>query len=476
MNSIPSLSQILEIENDSAFAEIVCPSTGILAWPTIRNAFFRLIMSDLLYATNPIISTRRRTPLYKVAWKTFRGISHNINNIPKQCPVLIHATGAGILETEGRSFNRYTGYFTNYFNGQTWSVEGIPWNDWPHPRINGGMSFSYPALAFSILLSYATVRTIHKKLASELVNIAAERTKSLLDWDIEPSRKSWLVTTCSRLLAAYPTRKVYFSRLISKVRPKLCLVDLGCYGEMAVFNSTARENGIAVAEFQHGAVYPGHDTYNVAPLLAASNRYKNTMPDFFLGYGKWWNSQFNAPVKKIVIGNPHREFLLEKFIPLPNQCRTVLIIGDGIETVRYIDLCRELSEVLPKEYRVIFRPHPMERDVVTSLGSSKRKGFDIDLNKDIYPILSNLYAVISELSTASFEAVGLAERIFLWRTEKSRFAFPNNPFADLLEINDIVSKLDDPSAGKLCVHEVQDIWAVNWGKNFEAFLDGLFNS
>src|SRR5207342_2453626 len=95
--------------------------------------------------------------------------------------------------------------------------------------------------------------------------------------------------------------------LLGRVRPRLALIEDASFGHMAVFNATARRLGVTVAEFQHGMVSKGHDAYNVAPTLAASEAYRRTQPTAFLAYGSWWNDQFNAPVDgKVVIGNPHR--------------------------------------------------------------------------------------------------------------------------------------------------------------------------
>jgi hypothetical protein len=473
--SISSLGQMLEVENTSAFAEIVCPSTGILIWPTIRNAFFRFIISDLFYATNPLNLTGRRTPLHKIGLKTLHAQGHNFFNRPAKCPVLIYASGAGLLEKQGQSFNRYTGYFTDFFKGDTWSTEGIPWDDWPLTRANGKVSFWYPAIAYITLLSYVMVRSIHKKLAIELVNIAEKRAQDLLGWEIGSKRKKWLIMACARNTVSYPLRKIYFERLLHRVRPKLCIVEAGCYGEMAVFNAMAKEHGCVVAEFQHGSVTAGHDAYNVAPLLAMHEKFRQTMPDYFLGYGKWWNNQFNAPVSRIVIGNPHREAQIRDSSPGKSCAKIILIIGEGFETQYYLDLCSKLAQVIPGEYRITFRPHPLERDLVKTLAPSQCKGFDVDLSKDIFPALAQSYVVIAEVSTAAFDAVGLAERIFIWRTAKSKFSLPSHPFAELRDINDLVSQLAVPDAGKMSDTEVETIWATNWRERFKYFVEAIFS-
>ena len=70
----------------------------------------------------------------------------------------------------------------------------------------------------------------------------------------------------------------------------------------------AKEMGIRTAEYQHGAVSRGHDAYNVAPGQGSSPEYQKVLPEFFLGYGRWWNEQINVPVTKVAVGNPHRDW------------------------------------------------------------------------------------------------------------------------------------------------------------------------
>jgi hypothetical protein len=71
-------------------------------------------------------------------------------------------------------------------------------------------------------------------------------------------------------------------------------------------------------------------------------------------------------------------------------------------------------------------PHPFEREKVKSL--ILPDGVRLDSHADIYSSLKESSVVISELSTGLFEAVGLVDKVLLWETDKSRFAFPEIPF------------------------------------------------
>jgi CDP-glycerol glycerophosphotransferase (TagB/SpsB family) len=153
----------------------------------------------------------------------------------------------------------------------------------------------------------------------------------------------------------------------------------------------------------------------------------------------------------------------------------VLILGDGVETDLYINFCKDLSSQLPDQYKVIFRPHPMEKNSLNTYSNSFLIGLEIDFSADIYDTLSNSYAVISEVSTASFEAAGISQKSLLWRTAKSQFAYPSSPLTGFYDISDLIQKLMDPDAGNMNQVAVEEIWASNWRDRFSSFIKTILD-
>ena len=302
MGNRVGLDRLLDLEDDPAFLELVCPTTGVLAWPAIRADVFRLLLGDRLYGTAPLVDLERRADLRRVAAGAFRAVIHNQRHPPRQSDVLLLATGAGLIPRDGRSFNRYTDHFADILGDGAWTMESLFGDDWPTlPRANRRLGFLADQRLELAIRGRTAVRAVHRELAQELVALAARHGRDRLGWDLGDSRRRFLVTSATRGLANYPARARSARRLLRRVRPRLVLVEEGCYGHMAVFNTTARELGVTVAEFQHGMVTRGHDAYNVAPRLAASPAYQLTQPTAFLGYGSWWNDQFNAPVEERVV-------------------------------------------------------------------------------------------------------------------------------------------------------------------------------
>jgi hypothetical protein len=472
-----TLQELLAIEQDSLFAECVCPATGILVWPAIRNIVLRMVVSDWFYSARPLVDTDRKHRMIHVGKVAARAALHNIANPPGRSSMLIYATGAGLLKRNGFSRNRYTHYFSEALGGDSWSIE-LPFEyEWPPPREMGRLSFSLPALTAISLYSRIAVAAAVRRIAEKVVERAAQRAETLLGWRLDDARRKWLVDCCARLVAGYPLKRKWFKGWLERVKPRLVLVEEGCYGHMAVVNSTCRELGIAVAEYQHGIATAGHDAYNVSAVLERSDSYRRTMPDFFLGYGSWWNRQFNAPTEKVVIGNPHRAAILDRPMPAKRERRVILVLGEGVETPAYLDFCRELGGLVSTEYAVVFRPHPLERSRVFALPAGVAQGFRIDRDPDIYPSLAGADTVVAELSTGLFEAVGLTRRIFVWNTAKSRFGLPEHPFGSFDTVGSLAGMIDrDSGEGSVSGLAAEEIWAPDWQGRFRGFTERVFGA
>lgn len=470
-----TLKEILEVENDYALLDFVCEKTGVLVWPTIRNQFFRLVMSDLLYKSRPLLDTTERAPVLGIAKMALRATLHNILNRPKRARILVRATGAGLIEKEGFSFNRYTGYFADLLDEDAWHIEDLSTLTWPKPRKAANLSYSTPAAVLMRLHSTFSMSERQKRTASQIVDLVGTRARSILGWEIGSERSAWLRQLCARRLAAYPRQQHSFEMLLKKTQPEIFLVEEGCYGHMAVFNSVARANNVIVCEFQHGAVSAGHDVYNVACALEKSHAYQNTLPDYFLAYGSWWTAQFNAPVEKIAIGNPHRASILSS-LERSTASKRILILGDGRELDSHLVLCREIAKLLSGQYEVTFRPHPEERKHVLEMDASTFQNFSIDREPDIYTSLASSYAVVAEVSTGLFDAIGITPHILIWDTDKSRFGLTEHPFTTIRTAADVMRNLERASQGSLPSFDATAIWEDNWQSRFKCFLDRLTHS
>ena len=466
-----TLQDLLCIEDDPAFVAIRCPDTGVLAWPTLREDVIRLVMTDRFYGAEPLVDTGRKVSAVAVGRAAARAALANLRVRPRRSPVLLWASGAGLVVRDGVSFNRYIDHFADALPGRTWAIEGLFGDQWPAaPRHNRRLSFTAPYKFAVAVAARARIRPRHRRLASRLVELAATRADKILDWRLSPERRRYLEGRCALRLASHTLQWLWLTRWLGKVRPRLLIVEQACYPLMAAYNAAARDAGVTVAEFQHGIVTRGTEAYNVAPTLAASDAYRRTQPHAFLGYGAWGNQQFNAPVERVVIGNPHRELLLRGVSPHDDR-RDVVVLGEGFETELYFDLCARLARQLPEGLRLVFRPHPIQRRQVFAM--KPPDGVVIDREIDIYQTLPRADAVIGEVSTALFDSIGLARRIFVWSTAKSLWGLPNHPFATFETPEEFGEKVRDPDHGVASVTDVDEFWAPDWRSRFTSYVESI---
>lgn len=467
----PSLEKLLEIENDPSFLDFRCSETGYLLWPLLRNQFFRILISDIYYNHEPLVvkpsASRYRQALHVLP----RVLLHNAGRGKLSGDILIMGSGAGHFQRDGLWFNRITDYFALAFPKDTVTYEGIV--DWhvPEPRHNKRSSYWLPWQMLIALAGKLQSRQRHVKVVKAMLNHARKRTKSILGLDISDESIQLLLNMTVPKVARLSFMRWVYRRFLTRTAPRLVLVEQSCYGDYGIFNHVAREMGIRVAEPQHGMISAGHDAYSFAPAIRDSEEYRQYLPHDFLGYGAWWNSEINAPVQKWVIGHPHYTEQRKRMVSNVSDKTDILLLSDGIEFSIYLELAKDLTNLINGRYRVVLRPHPLERKRVYSEYPNGNVGkVVIDQNRDIYQSFSAAYAVTGEVSTALFEAVGLVKKIFLWETPKAVFSYPSHPFAGFLNAKDFVLKIDDYESGRADVGQ-EEIWAPDWAGNYHNYID-----
>ncbi len=417
-----------------------------------------------------MISLNRNINYSKALSSLFKAKCHNFRvGGSARGDVLLMASGAGLILRDGKWFNRLSDYFAFANPEETLVLEDFfNWN-WPYPRENIKVIYNAPMQTYFALMGRLSIKQSHIKQGKDIVSHFKNRAKDVLDWDLNPNATLSFEYRMARKIAELPIRKKMYEKQLKQKGTKLVIKEEGCYGHSSVFNRTARELGVVVAEYQHGTINAGHDAYNVAPGLLSGSEYKDTLPQHFLSYGEWWHQYLGLPVNKIAIGNPHRANQLSRLTARSDKT-DILVLGDGVETEMYLDLAIFLSQNLIG-WRVVFRPHPLERTKLQDLLAIKKIGkVVIDVDLDIYNAFCNAHVVVNEVSTGLFEAVGLADRVLIWDTPKSKFYYPNHPFASFVDANDLLEKIKDGSTGLLDLQSSHSVWADGWEGNYKNFL------
>jgi hypothetical protein len=475
-----SLQQLLALEDDDALLQYYCPGTTLPAWALIRVQFIRTIMSELLFSSGALIGGGNRPAYLDLMKFLVRSQLHNIVTRQSHASeICFFTTGLGNFERNNISKDRLVGYFADCYPSNSLIYQDHGGWRWNNTCKSNSLLYATPYNFYLQILGRLTVNNHHKKMAYEIISYAIEKTKDRLGYIIIDKNKEILIKSLSLQLAIFPIAADYYANWLSQRRVKLLFKEDACYGARSIaILHAAKIANVTTAEYQHGAISKGHDGYNVAPALANSAQFRQTLPDYLLTYGNWWSQQTNMPLNKVAIGNPHLTESIKIFTKTTKKNNKILVLGDGIETQLYLNLAFKLAQMKANRgLSVVFRPHPLEREIVKSLNLPQ--GVELDSSSDIYDSLRESSLVISELSTGLFEAVGIVKKILLWETDKSRFAFPNLPFPSFSTIEELEEHLEE-SSDSSTHSEISissgDLWEPNWELNYKNFVKGVLST
>jgi hypothetical protein len=468
-----TIDDLLAVENDASIAGFRCPETDLVLWPQIRIAVFRMIITNILFSSKSTSGPSNSVPFVRklgtlgrsAIWNLFHGSERG-----GRAELCIVSEAAGNQWVDGKLFSRVTGHLSMEGPPKTLTLEEhFEW-EWHFPRHDERVVFLAPLRAYHVATGRLRVRERHRRLAFDLIDLVRERCSKHLNWTMCPQSQQKFADELARKIASMPQQFRAYERMLARIRPKLMLISCGCFGGAnATLIAAARSMGIATAEYQHGAVSAGHEAYNFAPVLRDSLDYRKTLPDYFLSYGEWWNNQINAPLQPVVIGSPHREMQLNKLAG-GSKKTDVLILSDGSDFENFLDLAKAVeSAARSRGLTLMIRPHPLERSSIRAQYGSEIGGVRLDENSDIMTSLNKAKIVVSDYSTGLFDAIAVAENIYMWETPRSRFTYPQHPFRVFSSARELGDLIKTP-ASSTPTPQADAFWAPNWRENYRSFL------
>lgn len=442
---------------------------GIPWWYFVRDSILQEVHQQLLSLSAPVRSSRSFD---------FKAIRYCLQTAPTLCRQM-HTTHDSKVAffvparyeediPSGKAVNMYVDYFASALPLSSLVLERAS-SDWqlPSDRLYRNV------IGVGLLDIVCFGKSESRSRLGEIPNSYKNMIVHVVDWlmceygdkiDAEKIKRSCRVAYARYLASQY--RLNYFTRLMGS-ETRLVLMIGGIYSENWGFVSALRKRGVVVAEMQHGAFSSRNVICSPSPRISKDSLFARGKPNYWLFYGSWWQAQTHMPSQGICIGNPYREARLSS---LEKKTRdTIAVMGCAYGTENVLDFTNSLAGVFP-EYRVIFRPHPLER-VETAALSSKYASIEID-SGNLYETFTRCVLVVGSYSTVLFEAVGIAERVAVRDDDLTRENLANSPFPWVKDISDIQRILRGSTKVSFGSNGV---WESDWRKKFVSFVDEVLS-
>jgi hypothetical protein len=235
-----------------------------------------------------------------------------------------------------------------------------------------------------------------------------------------------LVTMAGRRLARRRLERPAFRALLRRVDPDLAAVIV--WYTKPTFVEVCQEQGVPVAELQHGVFSPYHLGYAYPGTAAARTTVPSVFPDFLLSWGERWSDLCPLPLpadRVLPVGYPELERGRERYADTPTRDR-VTFVSQGTAGVRLSRVACEVAERLDEPDgrpagragapattpELLYKLHPSEHDRwrdrspwLVDAHEAGRLRVVADPSVDLYELFATSRAQVGVYSTALFEGL-----------------------------------------------------------------------
>ncbi len=429
-----------------------------------------MVIDKEIYGKETLVKDDAKLPFGKVLKCFADGYIHNLRFFKRQAKIAFFNSGVTNIKIGDAYFNRVSDYFSLSFPDSTLLIEDAFQFQHFKPRTNKNVMYHAPYILFAGFLSRLPLKTFNEHIVQRFIKFIESRLQGIVRFQLTDKQKGLLHRILIGYCRSLGLQLDMYEKLYQRVNPGLIFFEDGCYGYRGHIIRLAKDMGIKTAEVQHGMISSGHDAYNYAPFIEQSSSYRKFMPDYFLAYGQWWIERINPPVEMIVIGNPYYEEMKQKYATGHSSKNKILLLSDGVRFHTYFEMAKSLKESVKNDYEIMVRPHPIERKFALEQFAQNDAGIIIDNSENLYERLAGTYAVIGEISTALFEAVGLVHKIFVVNNEITTFGLPECPFEQFDSIEELKTRLFSDNSGNVNETIAASIWADGWENNYREFI------
>jgi hypothetical protein len=467
------MSTFMSIEDSEEVLQFRFDHVDFLMWPLVRYAIF----ATLYYrGTNVRPFIRNKIGFVNLGSYLLRAYHERPFRKRGMFDLLYFNSGVTNILKGNSYFNRITDHFAGLFPTTSLLVEDSVEFQFRRPRTFPNVSAHDGMLIIPKLLAKFTSP---KKRERHAIDSFISFLESKFGKSLFPEEYRTIARILDSQSIMLPHLRRSYEVLFKKFKPKIVFVEDASYGQRSFILKWASDLGIATAELQHGYISDDHAAYNYGKSVLNSKEYQKYLPNYFLGYGQFWLDQINLPVKKVVIGNPmFAESLRElRVAEHASSKKVLLILSNGCNPT---GICGFTSKLLEsgffKDFEVIFRPHPAERKDSLEIYADilRLKNVRIDANDSIYSSFAKASVIVSELSTAVYEAAGFCNRIFVINDKYSASHVPEKLAFNVETVEDVLRILENTDIKDIESDFREKIWAPNWENNFKTFICEIF--
>lgn len=286
-------------------------------------------------------------------------------------------------------------------------------------------------------------------------------TFGIEDWE------AFIVSRTEKLISFWPhVLQIVAKFIVPKLRhTSLVWVDNACYlNRQGLVTRALHEQGLRVAEVQHGIIYPQHYAYNypVSCLQESQHPCRLYLPDLFLTYGDYWKGQNRIPSEQYTVGHVQLSRTVRALKQLKGVDGQILVISGDART---LELTHALAKHFPQR-KIILKLHPGETSLYASYTNEMSyPNVAIVLHDDVYRLVAESEIVIGYNSTVLIEAAAFPnKRIFFY--EKN--IIPPTVGSRFSSIPDAIEQISDLTSG-YGQATPDTFWALNYEDRLKAF-------
>lgn len=454
----------------------------ILIWPhLLRRQIFGLIVSNY----NPSIDEKslNQSNTNCFSDKTFENYRKTTNllspfNNSKELSkfdIIIMTSARWKQKINGKYINPLSDYFALEFSEKTLIIEDSYRNEYSYPKYFDNLNYIARDSIDLLVTEKANDSSIHPKDIYSIENIV-ELLKSDLPFNICDSIYTNLKKVLFNISIKLQFYYTYYNLLIDKVNPKLFFLHGASYTSKGYLVKWLKKRGITVGEFQHGSLNSSLPAYNYPESTYNNKEYLQYLPDYLLTFGQHWNNNIRHPAQKVSIGNPHLNKKVQNAVNkrVPNQStKRILIVSKPNLTKEFVELTRNLANIVSNNYVIVHRIHPVERIFFKEHYHEfyNIENVQISDSGDIYDLICEVDYVVGCNSTVLYEAIAFSKPVYVYGLPN---IFRIEIGIEFFSVADLYKLIQNHNHKQVCNPDYY--WELSWQKKYSEFINSIFTN